>query len=110
MATTRIMPEVAYRENADELAQWTLQRFVNRRDVWGAYSRNGAYTAPARIRRGKESLGLNTLHNHFGGRGSVGVHCLGQDDRCKWFAFDVDAHSDDVDAGAKWSSGASTDN
>ena len=75
-------------ERAAELADWTMNRLVNRTDVWGRYlkkrnrtnragEKNNAITAPFAAERGKVFLKISSLEKHFKARdggGVLGIH------------------------------------
>ena len=94
-----------WRERAEELAAWVLQRMVNRADVWGRYVRRrgeegdvGVVTAPFKDERGKVFLDADSLRKHFqvrSGSGVLGVHATSADHTSRWLAIDIDRHYDD---------------
>lgn len=98
-----------WRERANELANWSYTRLVNRTDVWGRYLKpesrkksastmNKAITAPFRDERGKVFLGVSSLEKHFKARdggGVLGVHSVAGDGSCRWLGIDIDLHDDD---------------
>jgi hypothetical protein len=97
----------AWQRRAPELAQWALDRLVNRVDVWGIYSQlatpDGPKTMPATAPRvadrGRVLLTRDLLIRHFRAtqtRHIIGLHSTAPDNRCKWAAFDVDRHDEDT--------------
>lgn len=91
--------------NADALAEWAMERLVNRRDVWSQYTlKNGQISVvqlPIKERRaaGTDMVTLNKLHRHFSGKSPahlIGLHSISDHSTCKWFAVDVDLHDDTV--------------
>ena len=100
-----------WRDRSPELAQWTMERLVNRTDVWGRYlakkyrdqsstgnPRNQAITAPFNRERGKIFLQVSSLEKHFKakhGGGVLGVHSSSADGSSRWFAIDIDFHDED---------------
>ena len=70
---------------ADELAEWAMERLVNRRDVWSQYTlRNGevgVVMLPIKERRdlGTDMITLTKLKRHFAGRAVshlIGLHSI----------------------------------
>jgi len=96
-----------WRDRADELAQWAMERLVNRTDIWGRYlaknyrgddQKNKAITAPFSRERGKIFLQESSLVKHFRakhGGGILGLHSASKDGTSSWFAIDIDLHDDD---------------
>lgn len=91
--------------NADSLAEWAMERLVNRRDVWSQYTLKsgqiGVVQLPIKERRaaGTDMVTLNKLHRHFSGKSPahlIGLHSISDHSTCKWFAVDVDLHDDTV--------------
>ena len=90
---------------ADRLAEWAMERLVNRRDVWSQYTLKngqvGVVMLPIKERRntGADMVTLNKLHRHFAGRAVshlIGLHSISDHQTCKWFAVDVDLHDENV--------------
>lgn len=90
---------------ADDLAEWAMERLVNRRDVWSQYTlRNGevgVVMLPIKERRkaGTDMVTMNKLRRHFAGRAVshlIGLHSISDHQTCKWFAVDVDLHDEEV--------------
>ena len=98
-------------QRAGELADWAMERLVNRRDVWGQYSvltpserrRSGrsykAMTLPMKDKRGADMVTLDKLTRHFASRPMrkpqiIGLHAKSKDATSKWFAIDIDLHDD----------------
>jgi hypothetical protein len=88
-------------ERAPELAEWTMNRLVNRTDVWGRYVRRKGddtlrvVTVPFRDERGKTFLDLDSLRKHFKTRqpsGQLGLHSASSDMTSRWLAVDIDLH------------------
>jgi Protein of unknown function (DUF4065) len=89
--------------HANDLAEWAMERIVNRRDVWGQYTLKDGETAvvtlPIKERRGvgSDMVTLNKLRRHFTGRAVshlIGLHAISDRETCKWFAIDVDLHDE----------------
>ena len=90
---------------ADELAEWAMERLVNRRDVWSQYTlKDGKIRVvmlPVTERRklGTDMVTLNKLHRHFSGKSPahlIGLHSISDHSTAKWFAIDVDLHDETV--------------
>jgi hypothetical protein len=96
---------------APELADWAMERLVNRKDVWGQYSvltpaerrREGksykAMTLPRPEMRGHDMVTIDKLTRHFGSRHHrkpqiIGLHTTSKEGTCKWFGIDIDMHDD----------------
>jgi hypothetical protein len=89
-----------WHERAEELAQWTLDRLVNRTDVWGGYEESGTVTRPKVRHRGEELLAPATLWRHYTAECRehiMGTHSgsPGPESTAKWIAGDIDLHDDD---------------
>jgi len=90
---------------ADKLAEWAMDRLVNRRDVWSQYTvKNGevgVVMLPVKERRhtGTDMVTLNKLRRHFAGRAIshlIGLHSISDHATAKWFAIDIDLHNESV--------------
>ncbi len=88
---------------ADQLAEWAMERLVNRRDVWSQYTlkdgKIGVVMLPIVERRkmGTDMVTLNKLHRHFSGKSPahlIGLHSISDHSTSKWFAIDVDLHDE----------------
>lgn len=98
-------------DRSSELADWTMERLVNRTDVWGRYlspkyrqmgedgkTKNKAITAPFKQERGKTFLQKTSLEKHFRARhggGILGVHSASKEGTSRWLALDIDLHDED---------------
>ena len=87
------------------LAEWAMERLVNRRDVWSQYTlRNGevgVVMLPIKERRGTgaDMVTLNKLKRHFAGRAVshlIGLHAISDHKTAKWFAVDIDLHDENI--------------
>lgn len=107
-----------------ELADWAMERLVNRRDVWGQYTLRdgevGFITLPGRKQRalGSHMVTLNKLQHHFQAHSVadvISLHSISDHRTCKWFAIDIDLHDESVanaddlaianlEAGLEWAS------
>ena len=90
---------------SDRLAEWAIERLVNRRDVWSQYTlKNGEVSVvmlPIKERRaaGTDMVTLNKLRRHFAGRAVshlIGLHSISDHSTAKWFAVDVDLHDEGI--------------
>ena len=103
----------AWTARAAELARWTWDRLVMRREVWGGYrplaERGRAYTAadgtrkrlgtptthPRLCDRGRVLLTRDVLVRHFRGAAPehvIGLHSTSADNGCRSAAVDLDSH------------------
>lgn len=88
---------------ADDLAEWAMERLVNRRDVWSQYTlKDGKIRVvmlPIKARRklGTDMVTLAKLHRHFAAKSVahlIGLHSISDHGTCNWFAVDVDLHDE----------------
>ncbi len=96
---------------APELAEWAMERLVNRKDVWGQYTvltpaerrREGksykAVTLPRVEMRGQDMVTMDKLTRHFASRHHrkpqiIGLHTTSKEGTCKWFGIDIDMHDE----------------
>lgn len=88
-----------------QLAEWAMERIVNRRDVWSQYTikndRISVVMLPIKERRklGTDMVTITKLERHFSGRSPahlIGLHSISDHSTCKWFAVDVDLHDENV--------------
>jgi hypothetical protein len=88
--------DAVWGRHAEALADSTMARSIVRKDVYGAYRRDGGtYTA-------HEPLDRELLIRHFRGEITIGAHSTGTDGRCLGVSFDIDAHDDTADTDANW--------
>ncbi|MCX5956401.1 MAG: hypothetical protein NTW51_08335 [Cyanobacteria bacterium] len=102
-----------WNERSRELADWAMERLVNRRDVWGQYAllspeqarESGrtykAMTLPVPEMRGEDRVTLDKLARHFASRRLhrpqlIGLHAESQEGTSRWLGIDIDNH--DLDA------------
>ncbi len=87
---------------SDELADWAMERLVNRRDVWSQYTlKNGEISVvmlPIKERRklGTDMVTLDKLKRHFAAKSPahlIGLHSISDHSTCKWFSIDIDLHN-----------------
>ncbi|MEJ7623204.1 MAG: hypothetical protein WKF34_04365 [Pyrinomonadaceae bacterium] len=90
---------------SEELAEWAMERLVNRRDVWSQYTlRDGKISVvmlPIAERRklGTDMVTLTKLQRHFSAKSPahlIGLHSISDHSTCKWFAIDVDLHDESL--------------
>jgi len=90
---------------ADDLAEWAMERLVNRRDVWSQYTlKDGKIRVvmlpmPQRRKLGTDMVTLNKLHRHFQAKSAahlIGLFSISDHSTCKWFAVDVDLHDESL--------------
>lgn len=88
---------------ADDLAEWAMERLVNRRDVWSQYTlkdgkiRVFMLPVPERRKLGTDMVTLTKLERHFSGKSAahlIGLFSISDHSTCKWFAVDVDLHDE----------------
>jgi len=80
---------VAWSNGLDDLADFVLDRMVNRTDAYGVYGAKGVYTEK------KKPLGKKAVLAHLRGERLIGLHSTSPESTCKWLALDVDCHDDD---------------
>ena len=90
---------------APQLAEWTMEHLVNRRDVWSQYIiKNGEVSVvmlPIKERRkiGAEMITMRKLVRHYSGKAIphlIGLHSISDHSTCKWFAVDIDLHNEQI--------------
>jgi hypothetical protein len=88
---------------SDELADWAMDRIVNRRDVWSQYTvskgevRVFMLPIPERRKLGTDMVTHEKLKRHFSGKQPghlIGLHSISDHATAKWFAIDVDLHDE----------------
>jgi hypothetical protein len=111
MATKHEIIGEEWAARASELAEWAMERLVNRRDVWGQYTvltpaerrREGrsykAVTLPRTEMRGQDMVTIDKLTRHFASRHHrkpqiIGLHTTSKEGTCKWFGIDIDMHDE----------------
>lgn len=99
-------------ERAGELADWAMERLVNRKDLWGQYSvltpserrRTGraykAMTLPVKDKRGADMVTIDKLTRHFSSRHHrkpqiIGLQAKSKENTSRWFGIDIDMHDED---------------
>lgn len=84
--------------NGKELALFIARRLIARADVQAIQSSTGGY------RPLKQPFTLSVIYDHIVGKVSRGHYQLNDDDRCKFFAFDLDFRDGEFEM---WASGTS---
>jgi len=101
-----------WKERSRELAEWAMQRLVNRKDVWGQYGsltpgeqiKSGrtykAMTLPVASKRGPDMVTLDKLTRHFASAHHkrpqiIGLHAKSKENTSRWLGIDIDMHDDD---------------
>jgi len=109
MATQHEIVGEEWFERATELADWAMERLVNRWDVWGQYSiltpseqrREGkpykAMTLPQKTMRGEDMVTHDKLTRHFASRRFrkpqlIGLHAKSKEQTSRWLGLDIDCH------------------
>jgi len=109
MATEHEIVGEEWKLRAPELAQWAMDRLVNRKDVWGQYSLQTpseqresdrsykAMTLPVKSKRGKDMVTLDKLTRHFASRRHIkpqliGLHAKSKENTSRWLGIDIDCH------------------
>ena len=96
-----------WKQRAPDLAEWAMRRLVNRKDVWGQYSKLSereresstktykALTLPVKSKRGSDMVSLDKLTRHFSGlrrHHLIGLHSSSEENTSRWLAIDIDMH------------------
>ena len=101
-----------WKSRSRELAEWAMEKLVNRKDVWGQYAsltegekkRLGrtykAMTLPIASKRGPDMVTLDKLTRHFASQHGrrpqiVGLHAKSKDNTSRWLGIDIDMHDAD---------------
>lgn len=110
MATRHDIIGEEWAARAGELADWAMQRLVNRRDIWGQYSvltpaerkKTGrdykAMTLPqVSMRDGSDHVTIDKLTRHFASRHLrkpqiIGLHAKSTSNTSRWLGIDIDMH------------------
>lgn len=88
---------------SDDLADWAMERLVNRRDVWSQYTlskgevRVYMLPVPERRKLGTDMVSIEKLKRHFSGKQVghlIGLHSISDHKTAKWFAIDIDLHDE----------------
>jgi hypothetical protein len=109
MAASEAIIGEEWKTRSQELADWAMERLVNRKDVWGQYSllsphealEQGrsykAMTLPIASMRGDDMVTLDKLARHFASRRQhrpqlIGLHAESKEGTSRWLAIDIDNH------------------
>ena len=101
-----------WKSRSRELAEWAMDKLVNRKDVWGQYASltegekiklgrtYKAMTLPIASKRGPDMVTLDKLTRHFASQHRrrpqiVGLHAKSVENTSKWLGIDIDMHDDD---------------
>ena len=101
-----------WKSRSVELADWAMERLVNRKDVWGQYTvltpseqrKHGksykAMTLPQKAMRGGDKVTLDKLARHFASMKNrkpqiIGLHAKSEEHTSRWLAIDIDLHDPD---------------
>lgn len=115
MATHHEIVGEEWVERSTELADWAIERLVNRWDVWGQYSvlspaeqrQHGrsykAMTLPQKTMRGNDMVTHDKLARHFSSRHFrkpqiIGLHAKSKDQTSRWLGIDIDCHDTEASA------------
>lgn len=99
-----------WESRAGELAEWAMDKLINRKDVWGQYTvltpserrREGrsykAMTLPQKHLRGEDRVTIDKLTRHFASRHGrkpqiIGLHAKSKQTTSKWFGFQPTLYS-----------------
>ncbi len=100
-----------WKSRSSELAEWAMEKLVNRKDVWGQYASltegekkklgrtYKAMTLPVAAKRGPDMVTLDKLTRHFASQHRrrpqiIGLHAKSKEDTSKWLGIDIDMHDD----------------
>jgi hypothetical protein len=92
-----------WHNHAPQLAEWAMERLVNRRDVWSQYTvsqgdvRVVMLPIPERRKLGTDMVTIDKLKRHFSGKQAghlIGLHSISDHSTAKWFAIDIDLHDE----------------
>jgi len=101
-----------WRERSRELAEWAMEKLVNRKDVWGQYGSltpgeqkklgrtYKAMTLPVASKRGPDMVTLDKLTRHFASAHHqrpqiIGLHAKSKENTSRWLGIDIDMHDDE---------------
>ena len=112
MASQHEIVAEEWKERSRELAQWAMEKLVNRKDVWGQYGSltpgeqkklgrtYKAMTLPVASKRGPDMVTLDKLTRHFASAHRqrpqiIGLHAKSKENTSRWLGIDIDMHDDD---------------
>ena len=101
-----------WKERSRELAEWAMEKLVNRKDVWGQYGSltpgeqkklgrtYKAMTLPVASKRGPDMVTLDKLTRHFASAHHrrpqiIGLHAKSKENTSRWLGIDIDMHDED---------------
>ena len=101
-----------WKSRSRELAEWAMEKLVNRKDVWGQYAAltegekkklgrtYKAMTLPVAAKRGPDMVTLDKLTRHFASQHRrrpqiIGLHAKSRENTSRWLGIDIDMHDDD---------------
>ncbi len=111
MASQHEIVAEEWKERSRELAQWAMEKLVNRKDVWGQYGAltpgeqkklgrtYKAMTLPVASKRGPDMVTLDKLTRHFASAHHqrpqiIGLHAKSAENTSRWLGIDIDMHDD----------------
>lgn len=111
MASQHEIVAEEWRERSRELAEWAMEKLVNRKDVWGQYGSltpgeqkklgrtYKAMTLPVASKRGPDMVTLDKLTRHFASAHHqrpqiIGLHAKSEENTSRWLGIDIDMHDD----------------
>src|SRR5579859_5937928 len=93
----KVLTVEAWASNAELLADWTMQRFVNRTDAWVRYLPLDERTDNQKARTAQGSLTREKLARHFRGAkvsDLFALHTTSADNTSRWVGIDIDHHGE----------------
>jgi hypothetical protein len=111
MASQHEIVAEEWKERSRELAEWAMEKLVNRKDVWGQYASltpgeqkklgrtYKAMTLPVASKRGPDMVTLDKLTRHFASAHHqrpqiIGLHAKSKENTSRWLGIDIDMHDD----------------
>src|SRR5690606_5427614 len=94
-----------WQDYSERLAEWAMERLVNRRDVWSQYTLSRGEVRvvmlPIKERRasGTAMVTIQKFQRHFARRSVsdlTGIDSISDTATTKWFALDVDLHDENL--------------
>lgn len=107
LSEVRLVGTIAWCTWAPQLADWSLDNLVVRRDAYGSYCRMSTPDGPiVQARTVHEPLTRDRIIRHFRGDqpgDRVGIHVINpSDSTCRFVVVDIDAHGPEDDPGKNW--------
>ena len=98
-----------WQSRSREMAEWAMERLVNRKDVWGQYASltageqkklgrsYKAMTLPVAAKRGPDMVTIDKLTRHFASAHRqrpqiIGLHAKSKENTSRWLGIDIDMH------------------